>query len=237
MDSLNRFEDSAGTDYGFGLRSLGGLVESRHEIFGHLFGYLLGIPLGESRDAVWGYNPTELFALLWTSVDILRRAKAGDTLTPDEISYLHAISRISPWSRIARFKWWLFGLGRVSGNERDIHRDYMRQYYFAYYAGRNDYLKALSAEALNYHGGKAEFNTKQNKKFAKGIHRTLMKNQGTTPLDKEWMQVSAPSMASEYSYEYFRSFYPERIKDVELRDVSLNRSNAAGGAGNPRLRW
>ena len=75
---LNRLENSYSNDkdgkgqYGFKLRSFSA-VEARHEVWGHLLGYYLDIPLGESREAAWGVNPTELFATTFSNLDILNK--------------------------------------------------------------------------------------------------------------------------------------------------------------------
>ncbi|MBU1133401.1 MAG: hypothetical protein KJ569_00645, partial [Candidatus Omnitrophica bacterium] len=202
---LNRIENALGKDgkYGFRLRGIG-RTELRHEL-GHLFGKFLGIPLGESREALWGYNPTEIFALTFTSVDAFLRAKQGNyTLTPDDVSYIHSTTGVNLADRWGtRRIWHWLAKRRSPAHERDAYMDEMRRFYYSDYSQDDQQLKDIS-----YRLTKTWSKNRNLKKLAWGTRKILMENNGTTPIDKEWMKLQSPSLSHLYSSDFLASFYP-----------------------------
>ena len=225
---MNRLENALGRDgeYGLRLRSVGRL-ELRHEILGHLFGAALGVPLGESRDAMWGYNATEWFASTFSAMDVLEKEIRGNIITPDEVSYIHALAAgINPARNLARSM--LFS-GKLPFKEKDSYINIMRSYYFAESTGRYSTMKDLGSDiTAGFRRRAFIFPTRSYKTISNQIRTTLMKNEGTTPLKKEWMNMSIPSLGGLYPSHYFASLYPQdetgystQISRPEVKNAGL----------------
>jgi len=152
---LNRFENYLGEKFGFKGRPLANKAEVRHEILGHLFGVALDIPLGESRDSLKGYNLTEWFALTFSVIDILERAKNGGIMTPDEATYVKMHTGVNPMSYAQRAYHYLFRKGSPF-YETDAANEFMRGFYAAYYNGdtaalahfRDKFLKGFGQKGI-----------------------------------------------------------------------------------------
>jgi len=211
---LNRFENVLGKDgkYGLQLRPVG-RIEVRHEL-GHLFGEKLGIPLGESRDSIWGYNPTEWFALTFSVLDIIGRAGKGEPITADEISFVHTLTGINPLStghKRPLLNPFAFGYPAYRKHsplhEANAYLDVMRRLYFYESSGRDFLARRLSSKIVKGFAPAVPFANK-NKFIGNNIRKTLMKNQGTTPIGKEYMKLKMPSLTGIYPSAYFAAVHP-----------------------------
>ncbi|TAM38868.1 DEAD/DEAH box helicase, partial [bacterium] len=134
---LDRFEVYLGDNgkIGFKLNDTG-VVEARHEILGHGFGLALGIPLGETREDIRGYNDTEVFAQLLTAIDTIFRAAQRGYINPSEFTYLKIDKTIDHiFSKKQRFSYWYQNKGNAS-KEMDVYSNFMRDAYAAYYFGQ-----------------------------------------------------------------------------------------------------